>query len=214
MRIALPDSAREAFWFLVVAGGALLALRLIGLAADAGAPDDALAQAARPFQRGYWLRDPYAVVPDGMGLWGRLGIAAAAGLLTITPMLLLKGRAGVRTAPRLLLGTAPFLIPAALIGCALAAPRCVASISSQGVRLKERTALIAGMGIPGTAREFMYTWNQAVPELRGADGPRPWIALRLNDRQVVLLPPGHGHEAKRLAQALSGLKQAAQNPSP
>ncbi|MFN3875780.1 MAG: hypothetical protein ACK4L7_07710 [Flavobacteriales bacterium] len=214
MRIVVAETAREAFWFLVAAALSLMGVRLIALAFDAAGPHDALAQAVRPFQRGYWLGDPCALVPDGMGPLARLGVAALAALLSLPPALLPRARAVQGRAPRLLLRAAATIIPAALLACAVAVPRAVASISPEGVRLKERAPLLAGMGIPGTAREFMYAWSEAEPVLHGADGPRPWIELRLGDRQVPLQPPGPGADIHRLHEALASLKREAKKRSP
>lgn len=160
--------AAEAVQFLLVAAGALLALRLAHAGAErllAPASDDAIAQLAAPFRRGYLLGDAHALVPSGVGLSARTALAllvslagAAAGALLGRAVALLvrwDARAVARRGLRIgFMATGAFALLAILFW-----PPTVVLIGPEGIVVRERHSLLGIVGLPAVESEHRYDWR-------------------------------------------------------
>jgi hypothetical protein len=160
--------AAEALQFLLVAAGALLVLKLAHAGAErvlAPAPDDAIAQVAAPFRRGYLLRDAHALVTSGVGFSARGALAllvslagAAAGAILGRAVALLV-RWDARTGARRGLRIGFMALGAFALFAALVWPPTVVLIDPEGIVVRERHSLLGIVGLPSVESEHRYDWR-------------------------------------------------------
>lgn len=206
--------AAEAVQFLLVAAGALLVLRLAHAGAErllAPAPDDAIAQLAAPFRRGYLLRNTHALVPSGVGLSARAALAllvslagAAAGALLGRAVALLvrwDARTGVRRGLRIgFMAAGAFALLAILFW-----PPTVVVIGPEGIVVRERHSLLGIFGLPAVESEHRYDW-------RGVDAAiseEPSLLLTAGGAVILIEPAEDAAALQRLhAFAADGQKRS------
>lgn len=168
MKWALSDTTQDGIRFLVVGAGSLLLLRLgyLGIGHLLAGAEDALAQACRPFQQGYWLGDTHRVAhTDGGGVGARLALAvvvAVAMALGAGLVVYLLGRAvgrssaaAVRTMRVVLVVTLAWWLYAAL-----AVPRKSTRFTEEGIERTVRMRAIGELPWPWGAERYTIPWNQ------------------------------------------------------
>ncbi len=196
----VDDNSQEAFQFLSLGAGIVLLLRLVWWLVDrqltgGGTGPDDLFEALR---NGY-LVGPDTVVAGGVSLPGRLAIAAlttlAGGLiLSVAGGWLARGlhgepiRAAVRGARWGMLVVGAWALYAVLF-----LPPVSARISEEGVRIRQRSALLGEVALPLTASERMIPWSElGIVEARtvssGYQGcnTQEEVVLRMEQEDIVL----------------------------
>ncbi len=168
MKTEGADNAREAFQFLALALGLVLAMRLGYWALDrwmAPAVNDALGQALAPFRAGYLIDDRTLVLGAGP-LLERLGVAvliaiAAAALLAVLAAVIARasGTGPVKWSARAARWTLLLAFPLLIIG-ALAFPVRSAHIGPAGISVTHRPLSI--FTVNGTSELWRWQDIQSV----------------------------------------------------
>lgn len=173
MKVHLPDTAREAFQFLLLAIGLLLVLRLAyaGLALWKAPPVTTdLALAIDQLRDGYLLSDRLSWPVGGVDLPGRLAVAVLVALGGgITSALLgtgvdrMLGRAGWKSA---VLWARIGLVLCGGLGVysALFVPPVEAAVTEAGIVLRERPRLLGTLGLP-------FSGDQTLVPMKGVPDP-------------------------------------------
>lgn len=214
MKAEGSDNAREAFQFLALALGLVLALRLGYWGLEhwmSPASDDALGNAFAPFRAGY-LIDPRTLVLSARPLLERLGIAVllaigcAAGFAVLAAGLARPlGGDQVKWSARSARWSLIIALPLLIIG-ALALPERSVHVDGEGFRLVERTWYSADL----MDRSTLWPWH-AVQGFTAAqhlpDGDGAGLLMKVSDGSTITLDLGeqvHMSDLDHLVAALEG----------
>ncbi len=161
MKIELPDNAREAFQFLALGAGIVLAIRLVVAAFGLWSGHvnvDPLAEACAPFRNGYPLVGKHTLVVGGLPVIPRLAVAGLFVLLCGAALALLVWPIGKvfkwQGRPTFVMGgrTGLLLGGAWAVYCLLGLPAERAEVRQKEIVLQSRTAFLGVIPwpLPGT----------------------------------------------------------------
>lgn len=169
MRLGLPENAREAFQFLLLGAGIVLALRLLWAlpAAFPTAPDaEPLARASAPFAAAYPLLPHGTMALEDLEPLPRIAIAVlftlACGAVMAVIGATLAGAARQDALRASVLTGRTGLILGAMWGlwCLLAVPVASSTVETDGLHLKGHRSFLGSLPLPFTASEEVIPWDE------------------------------------------------------
>lgn len=169
MRLGLPENAREAFQFLLLGAGIVLALRLLWAlpAAFPSAPDvEPLARAWAPFAAAYPLLPHGTMAVEDLEPLPRIAIAVLFTLICGAVMAvmgaIIAGAARQDALRASVLTGRTGLILGGMWGlwCLLAVPVASSTVETDGLHLKGHRSFLGSLPLPLTASEEVIPWNE------------------------------------------------------
>lgn len=169
MRLGLPENAREAFQFLLLGAGIVLALRLLW-ALPAAFPtalgSEPLARASAPFAAAYPLLPHGTMAVEDHEPLPRIAIAVlftltcGAGMAVIGATIAGAARQDALRAS-VLSGRAGLLLGGMWgIWCLLAVPVASSTVEPDGLHLKGYRSFLGSLPLPLTASEEVIPWDE------------------------------------------------------
>lgn len=207
MKLELPDNAREAFQFLAIGAGVVLAIRLaialVVLIASTTEADPLIAAIAN-YRNGYALLDPHTLVVGGMAMMPRVAVA----ILSIVITALVSSTSGSLISTLIRRSAIKGAVLGARIGMVLstgwviyallALPPVSVQVGAHGLTVVERYSFLGALSYPLGWDERVINWSDV--EII-ADQAETDSSMR-NKAQVVMV--SSGTEWIRIAQLMDG----------
>lgn len=180
MRFELPDNAREAFQFLAIGGGVVLAIRLaialIVLIASSTDVDPLVAAIAN-YRNGYVLLAPHTLVVGGMAMIPRVSVAilfiVVSAMITAICGSLISTLISMSAIRGAVLGARIGLILSTgwVIYALLALPPVSVQVTASGLTVVEQHSFFGALSLPFIRNENVINWTdvEVISDLPGKD---------------------------------------------